>query len=105
VSSSGTGVFATDDGTGDGTALAFGLGDLASAPAGALTVVFDVNFMQWGNQNSENFTRNLIGFIDDEVDPDGAVPEPASLAIWGSLGIAAFIAHRRRRKLLAKPTA
>jgi hypothetical protein len=94
------------DANGDGTALAFGFGDLTNAPAGALTVVFDVNFMQWtfDAQNSENFIRNLIGFIDDQVDPD-AVPEPASLAIWGSLGIAAFIAHRRRRKLLAKPTA
>ena len=48
-----------------GTGVAWGVGDLSNAPDGALTTIFDVNFMQnqWDLPNSQNLTKNLIGFV------------------------------------------
>lgn len=115
TSTAGTGDFiATNDGssTGPGAGVAFGVGDLASALAGALTVIFDVNFMELlasggnvtgydgilvdGNGTPEQFalTKNLIGFVGDQVDPP-AVPAPATALLLG-VGLAALGAMRRR---------
>jgi hypothetical protein len=100
VTSNGTGDWITVDANGNGTGVAWGVGDLANASAGALTVIFDVNFMQTTAPfNSVQLTKNLIGFIGDQVDPPvGAIPEPATWAMlivgFGLVGATA----RRRRK-------
>ena len=99
VSSNGTGEWITVDAAGNGTGVAWGVGDLANAQLGALTVIFDVNFMQTTAPfNSVQLTKNLIGFIGDQVDPPvGGIPEPAT---WAMLilgfGFVGFAARRRR---------
>ena len=81
--STGTGDWITaraDDSMGAG--LAFEVGDLANAPAGALITILDVNFMQ--NQfdlpASQDLAKNLIQFVGGQVNP---APEPGSLALAG----------------------
>lgn len=83
VSSPGTGKFITVDNFGRGTGVAFGKGDLANALNGALTTIFDVNFMQalYDLPNSQNLLKNLIGFLEEETSPtqpSETVPEPTS---------------------------
>lgn len=94
VTSPGTGKYITSVGT-QGSGVAWGVGDLANAPLGALTVIFDVNFMQ-GNVgiNQQNLVKNLIGFIEVEVNPP-AVPVPAALPLALS-GLAVLALVRRR---------
>ncbi|MCI2283523.1 PEP-CTERM sorting domain-containing protein [Colwellia sp. MSW7] len=79
----GTGSWITNSGN-IGTGIAWGTGDLSNATAGALTTIFDVNFMQTtADLNSQNLTKNLIGFIDTQVNPDPtSVPEPSTFAIF-----------------------
>lgn len=79
--------------TEEGSGIAWSVGDLTDAPGGALTVIFDVNFMQLNNTEPRtNLTKNLIGFVDDQVN----VPEPGVLGLMG-LGVAGLAAIRRRR--------
>jgi hypothetical protein len=98
VASPGTGAWITSRvGAIGGSGVAWGSGDLANAPTGALTTIFDVNFME--NQygiDQQNLTKNLIQFIEDEGDPEPApVPEPGTLTLIG--GGLALSAYRRRR--------
>jgi hypothetical protein len=96
VTTSGTGQFISSNANG-GAGVAFGVGTLANDPAGALTAIFDVNFMQTdANAASQALTRNLVGFIDVQI---GAVPEPSTWAmmILGFAGIG-FMAYRRKSK-------
>lgn len=95
VTTAGTGQFITSNATG-GSGVAFGVGTLANAQKGALTAIFDVNFLQTGaNFESQQLTKNLIGFIGGQVAP--GVPEPATWAMmltgFGLVGVAV-----RRRK-------
>lgn len=99
VSSNGSGEWITVDANGNGTGVAWGVGDLANAQLGALTVIFDVNFMMTTAEfNSVQLTKNLIGFISDEVEPPvGGVPEPATWAmLLTGFGAVGFAARRRR---------
>jgi PEP-CTERM motif-containing protein len=95
---SGSGSFITDCGDGTGTALFFGVGDLSAAPAGALAVVFDVNWAEgtWNPPDDVNLLRNIIGGIQQEVEP--VVPEPATLVLTGFGMGAAAIARRRKAR-------
>ena len=95
TTTSGTGQFITSNANG-GSGVAFGVGTLANAPKGTLTAIFDVNFLQTdAPSDSQQLTKNLIGFIGNQVGP--GVPEPATWAMmltgFGLVGVAA-----RRRK-------
>lgn len=92
VASKGTGDWITERATGGGSGVAWGKGDLTNAANGALTVIFDVNFME-GTRGvaQQNLTKNLIGFVGDQV----GVPIPGTLAL-AVLGLAAMGGMRRR---------
>lgn len=96
LDSAGNGAFISSFG-GAGTGVAFGVGNLTNATAGALTTIFDVNFMQGvvDQPNSQQLLRNLAGFVADQVEPPADVPEPASLALLG-LGAVALRLSRRK---------
>jgi hypothetical protein len=101
VTTFGTGQWATVDGSDQGAAVAWPSGTMANAAAGALVIVFDVNFMQTtAEADSQIFVRNLIGFIDVEVGGGAAVP---TLSGWGialmallMAGIGVFVIGRLR---------
>lgn len=98
VSSHGTGQYITEDGAGNGSGVAFAKGTLVNAPAGALTTIFDVNFMQTSaSTESQNLTKNLVGFVNVQV-PVTTTPEPASLLLFATGAAGAAALRRRRRK-------
>lgn len=97
VNGTGSGDWITTDGA-TGTGVAWGVGDLTNALAGALTTIFDVNFMQTtADANSQALTANLIGFIENEVTPPtpNPVSAPAILVMFG-LGFAGLVVARKR---------
>ena len=95
VTTFGSGQWISSNANG-GTGVAFGVGSLSNATKGALTAIFDVNFMQTNSSTAEvNLTKNLIGFVGAQVSP---VPEPAT---WGMMlvgfGIVGGAMRRRQR--------
>lgn len=99
VNDAGNCQFMTQGADGSGTGVACGVGDMTNALAGALTVVFDVNFMEGTRgDDQQNFLKNLIAFVGDEVDPPVDTPEPGSLALLG-LGLAGLGFARRKKNL------
>ena len=100
VTSAGTGQYITVDGSGYGTGVAFGVGDMSNASLGALTMIFDVNFMQatFDQPDSQDLLKNLITFVEEEVDDDDdVIPEPMTmLAVFtGVCGLGGYIRKRR----------
>jgi hypothetical protein len=90
------------EGSGVGTGVAWGVGSLSNASAGALTVIFDVNFMQFdADAASQALTANLIGFVGDQVDPPTPpVPEPASWAMMiAGMGVVGASMRRRAARV------
>ena len=104
----GTGQFITQDTTvvfNSGTGVAFGPGTLLNAAAGALTVIFDVNFMQGtvDQPDSQNLLRNLIQFVTEPPEPQ---PQPTITTAASGLnfpfGVAdgsVYIADRNNHKV------
>jgi PEP-CTERM motif len=101
VTTSGTGQFITSNMNG-GAGVAFGVGTLANAPLGALTAIFDVNFLQTdANAESQALAKNLVGFVQNEVTP--GVPEPSTWAMMllGFAGLGFAFRHSRRKVSIA----
>jgi len=94
VAGAGTGQFVSMDALGRGSGVAFSPGDLASAPAGQLVAMFDVNFLQplVDPVNSNNLTRNIIEFQSSVQ----AIAEPGSLTVFG-VGVFALAGYRWSR--------
>ncbi|HEX5792955.1 MAG TPA: PEP-CTERM sorting domain-containing protein [Rheinheimera sp.] len=94
----GTGQWITSRADGSlGAGVAFGVGSLSNAMAGALTTILDVNFMMnvYDLPNSQQLTKNLISFVGEQVDdPVASVPAPASILILAT----GLVALRLRRK-------
>ncbi len=83
----GTGQWITSRADGSmGSGVAFGVGSLSNAMAGALTTILDVNFMmnQFDLPNSQELTKNLIGYIGNQVDPVNDIPEPAGILLFAA---------------------
>jgi hypothetical protein len=92
----GTGEWITKDPFSEsGTGLAYGKGDLANAMDGALTVIFDVNFMQnlYDPANSQALTKNLIKFVETKGVP--TVPETTSTLFLAGMAITGLGMVRR----------
>lgn len=103
VDGNGSGDWITKvNGLEQGTGVAWGVGDLSNAQLGALTVIFDVNFMQLNaGTDQENLTKNLIGFVQGEVEPPpppvNRVPDSGhTLALLG-LSVFALLTARRMK--------
>lgn len=73
----GNGIFLTDDGVVGGTAIGFATGTLTNAPAGSLSIVFDVNFMEPCGPNNYEFLENLTGYVSEGGNPTPASPVAA----------------------------
>lgn len=92
---SGSGQWITSRADGSiGSGIAYGVGSLSNAMAGALTTILDVNFMMntYDLPNSQQLTKNLISFVGQQVepvDPTNPVPAPASILMLaaGLLGL------------------
>ncbi len=85
VGGPGIGQCITEDDSGRCAGVAFGLGTLNNASNGALTAIFDVNFMQGSRGvDQQNLLKNLIGFVGEAVDPPNPnpVPEPSILVLF-----------------------
>jgi hypothetical protein len=95
VTTFGTGQWISSNANG-GTGVAFSVGSLSNASAGALTAIFDVNFMQTdANAGSVALTKNLIGFVGNQV----SVPESSTwMMMIAGFGIVGGSMRSRRRK-------
>ncbi|HEY0200705.1 MAG TPA: hypothetical protein VGC24_03330 [Burkholderiaceae bacterium] len=77
VTAPGTGIFAANDPSTGGSAIAWGIGTLANAPSGLLTVVYDVNFMQAdAPSDQQQFFKNLCTYVTTGGGAIKSVPVP-----------------------------
>ena len=97
----GTGQWISNSGS-IGAGVAWTIGTLANATAGALTSILDVNFME-GTRTFEmqQLTKNLIGFVNNPPPPGNVVPEPSTYALMAT-GFAGLVMISRRRRATAK---
>lgn len=51
--------------------------------------------------NNPSLGYGIMGFDNIILDDTSAVPEPASLAIWGGISLVGLVAARRRKKILS----
>jgi len=93
----GTGQWITNSSPTSGAGVAWTTGTLANASAGALTSILDVNFMEGDvGDDSQNLTKNLIGFVNNPLPPPNVIPEPSTYVLMAT-GFAGLLALRRRR--------
>jgi hypothetical protein len=64
--------------------------------------ITNVRFQYGTSLSQTNFTDLTGDDLDLGDEDDGVVPEPMSLAIWGSISALCAIGAYRRRKLAAK---
>lgn len=102
IADKGTGQWITERTSGGGSGVAWGVGSLGNATAGALTMILDVNFMMGtGSAAEQDLTKNLIGFVGNQVDPGNTVPEPASFGLAGLALLGLAFSGRARKSRAA----
>ena len=99
------GAFITVDTNGVGTGLVFGPGTMTNATAGALAIVFDVNFLELDATTPamQALSANIIGFLAAPTGggglPGTAAPSTILLVTMGLLGAAVFGLRQRNQKV------
>jgi hypothetical protein len=91
-----------------GSGVAWSKGKLGNARSGALTTIFDVNFMMnEASDDEHSLTANLIRFVDQVNPVVSAVPEPSSWAmmILGFAVVGGAMRSRRRNTTTARLSA
>lgn len=100
----GNGTFITNGVGNIGAGLVFPPGTLANAPAGALLIVFDVNFLDIGAAAPlQALSDNMIAYLAAPTFIATGAPAPSSvlLVLIGVGAIVAFEMRRRRKRLVA----
>lgn len=101
-SSQGFLVSETAPGSGTGSLIGWDFGDITGSASARMLVGFDINLS--GRTTGGSLQTAVWGrfaqFLDDEAPTTAAVPEPATLALWGGLGFIGLLVARRQKQLM-----
>lgn len=99
-SSPGFLVTETTPGSGAGSLIGWDFGDITGSESARMLVGFDINLS--GRTTGGSLHTAVWGrfaqFLDDEAPTAAAVPEPATLALWGGLGFIGLLVARRQKQ-------